>query len=56
MGQNSALIRGRFDEVWNQGREETADAMCAKAVMGHVQAQHRADIPEHFKQIFCAVF
>ena len=52
MGQNSALIRRWFDEVWNQGREETVDAMCAKDVIGHGQAQHGADIhgPEHFKQ------
>jgi steroid delta-isomerase-like uncharacterized protein len=52
MGQNSALIRRWFDEVRNQGREETVDAMCAKDVIGHGQAQHGADIhgPEHFKQ------
>ena len=52
MGQNSALIRKWFDEVWNKGREETVDAMCAQDVIGHGQAQHGADIhgPEHFKQ------
>ena len=52
MGENSALIRKWFDEVWNHGREETVDAMCAKDVIGHGQAQHGADIhgPEHFKQ------
>jgi hypothetical protein len=57
MGQNSALIRQWFDEVWNQGREETLDAMCAQDVIGHGQAQHGADIhgPEHFNN-FCALF
>ena len=52
MGQNSALIRQWFDEVWNQGREETVDAMCAQDVMGRGQARHGADIhgPEHCKQ------
>jgi steroid delta-isomerase-like uncharacterized protein len=52
MGQNSVLIRRWFDEVWNQGREETVDAMCARDVIGHGQAQHGADLqgPEHFKQ------
>src|SRR3981189_1508808 len=52
MGENSALIRRWFDEVWNKGREETVDAMCAKDVIGHGQGQHGADIhgPEHFKQ------
>ena len=52
MGQNSALIRRWFEEVWNKGPEETVDAMCAQDVVGHGQAQHGADIhgPEHFKQ------
>lgn len=56
MGQTSALIRRRFDEVRNKGREETGDAMIAKDVIGHGQAQHGADIhgPERFN--FCAVF
>jgi steroid delta-isomerase-like uncharacterized protein len=51
MGDNASLIRKWFEEVWNQGREETVDAMCAKDVTGHGQAQHGADIhgPEHFK-------
>ena len=44
MGQNSALIRRWFGEVWKQGREETVDAMCAKDVMGHGQAQRGAEI------------
>jgi len=35
----------------NQGREETVDAMCAKNVIGHGQAQRgRIHGPEHFKQ------
>ena len=52
MAENARLIRKWFEEVWNQGREETVDAMCAKDVIGHGQAQHGADIrgPEHFKQ------
>src|SRR6266446_694410 len=50
MGQNSALIRRWFDEVWNQGREETVDAMCAKDVIGHGQAQHGAEIHDTIEQ------
>jgi steroid delta-isomerase-like uncharacterized protein len=52
MAENARLIRKWFEEVWNQGREETVDAMSAKDVIGHGQAQHGADIhgPEHFKQ------
>jgi steroid delta-isomerase-like uncharacterized protein len=52
MAENARLIRKWFEEVWNQGREETVDAMCARDVIGHGQAQHGADIrgPEHFKQ------
>jgi steroid delta-isomerase-like uncharacterized protein len=54
MAQNTTLIRKWFDEVWNQGREETIDAMCAKDAIGYGQAQHGADIhgPEHFKQFW----
>jgi steroid delta-isomerase-like uncharacterized protein len=52
MAENAKLIRKWFDEVWNQGREETVDAMCSEDVIGHGQAQHGADIhgPAHFKQ------
>ena len=54
MAGNAALIRKWFDEVWNQGREETIDTMCSKNAIGHGQAQHGADIhgPEHFKQFW----
>jgi steroid delta-isomerase-like uncharacterized protein len=54
MPENAALIRKWFDEVWNQGREATIDAMCSKDAIGHGQAQHGADIhgPEHFKQFW----
>ena len=41
---NSTLIRKWFDEVWNQGREETIDAMCAKDAIGYGQAQHGTGI------------
>jgi steroid delta-isomerase-like uncharacterized protein len=51
---NATLIRKWFDEVWNQGREETIDAMCAKDAIGYGQAQHGADIhgADHFKQFW----
>jgi predicted ester cyclase len=40
--------------VWNQGREETIDAMCDQNAIGYGQAQHGASIngPEHFKQFW----
>jgi len=52
MPENANLIRRWFEEVWNQGREETVDAMCAPDVIGFGQAQHGANIqgPDHFKQ------
>jgi len=54
MAGNSALIRKWFEEVWNQGREETIDAMCAKDAIGYGQAQDGVAIngPEHFKQFW----
>jgi steroid delta-isomerase-like uncharacterized protein len=54
MAGNSALIRKWFEEVWNQGREETIDAMCSKKAIGQGQAQHGADIhgPEEFKVLW----
>ena len=52
MAENARMIRRWFEQVWNQGLEEAVDAMCAKDVIGHGQAQHGTDIhgPEHFKQ------
>jgi steroid delta-isomerase-like uncharacterized protein len=54
MARNTLLIRKWFDEVWNQGREETIDAMCAKDAIGYGQAQHGTGIQgaEHFKQFW----
>src|SRR5258708_8419644 len=54
MAGSSALIRKWFEEVWNQGREETIDAMCSKKAIGQGQAQHGADIhgPEEFKVLW----
>ena len=52
MADNASLMRRWFEEVWNQGREETVDSMCAPDVIGYGQAEHGSDIhgPEHFKQ------
>jgi steroid delta-isomerase-like uncharacterized protein len=54
MAGNASLIRRWFEEVWNQGREETIDRMCAKDAVGLGQAQHGVEIhgPEHFKQLW----
>jgi steroid delta-isomerase-like uncharacterized protein len=54
MAGNAPLIRRWFEEVWNQGREETIDRMCAKEAVGQGQAQHGVEIqgPEHFKQLW----
>jgi steroid delta-isomerase-like uncharacterized protein len=54
MAENANLIRRWFEEVWNQGNEQTIDAMCAKDAIGYGQAQRGADIrgPEHFKQFW----
>jgi steroid delta-isomerase-like uncharacterized protein len=51
MSENTALIRKWFEEVWNQGHEETIDALCAKDATGYGQAEHGSDIhgAEHFK-------
>ena len=53
---SAALIRKWFEEVWNQGREETIDAMCDKGAIGYGQAQSGTAIrgPEHFKQFWCS--
>lgn len=54
MGEKSTLIRKWFEEVWNQGREQTIGEMCAEEAVGQGQAQHGADIrgPEEFKQLW----
>ena len=54
MGDNAALIRRWFEQVWNQGDEATIDALCAKDVIGYGQAEHGADIhgAEQFKQLW----
>jgi steroid delta-isomerase-like uncharacterized protein len=54
MAKNADLIRRWFEEVWNQGREETIDAMCAPEAVGHGQTLDGSDIigPEHFKQFW----
>jgi steroid delta-isomerase-like uncharacterized protein len=54
MSDNTAFIRRWFEEVWNQGREETIDALCAKDATGYGQAEHGSDIHgrEHFKNFW----
>jgi steroid delta-isomerase-like uncharacterized protein len=54
MAGNASLCRRWFDEVWNEGREETINEMCAKDVVGYGQAQHGVEIHgvEQFKQLW----
>jgi steroid delta-isomerase-like uncharacterized protein len=54
MAKNADLIRRWFEEVWNQGREETIDAMCAPQAVGHGQTLDGSDIvgPAHFKEFW----
>jgi len=54
MVDNAALIRGWFEEVWNQGREETIDELCAKEAVGHGQTHDGSDIvgPGPFKEFW----
>ncbi len=54
MNPNSTLIRKWFDEVWNQGREQTIDEMCSPDAVGFGQAEHGIPMkgPEHFKQFW----
>jgi steroid delta-isomerase-like uncharacterized protein len=54
MAENGTFIRKWFEDVWNQGREETIDAMCAEDAIGYGQAQHGADIHgrDHFKRFW----
>ena len=54
MGENAALIRRWFDEVWNQGREATIHELCAPEATGHGQTADGSDIvgPETFKKFW----
>lgn len=54
MAKNSELIRRWFEEIWNQGREQTIDELCAKEAVGHGQTTDGSDIvgPEHFRQFW----
>ena len=54
MTRNSELIRQWFEEVWNQGREETINELCAKEAVGHGQTTDGSDIvgPDHFRQFW----
>ena len=56
MATNSDLIRRWFEEVWNQGREETIYEMCSKGAVGHGQTHDGSDIvgPDKFKQFWRA--
>jgi len=56
MASNSDLIRRWFEEVWNQGREQTIDEMCSKDAVGHGQTHDGSDIvgPENFKHFWRA--
>jgi len=56
MASNSDLIRRWFEEVWNQGREQTIDEMCSKDAVGHGQTHDGTDIvgPESFRQFWRA--
>lgn len=51
MAENAVLIRRWFEEVWNQGREETIDELCSKEAVGHGQTRDGTDIvgPDTFK-------
>jgi hypothetical protein len=44
MARSSDLIRQWFEEVWNKGREEAIDALCAKNAVGHGQTLDGTDI------------
>ena len=54
MADSAVLIRRWFEEVWNQGREETIDALCAKEAVGHGQTHDGSDIVglEEFKKFW----
>ena len=54
MAKSSDLIRRWFDEIWNQGREQTIDDLCAKEAVGHGQTLDGSDFvgSEHFSQFW----
>jgi steroid delta-isomerase-like uncharacterized protein len=56
MARNSDLIRQWFEEVWNQGREQTIDDLCAKHAVGHGQTPDGSDLvgPDHFREFWKA--
>jgi steroid delta-isomerase-like uncharacterized protein len=56
MARNSDLIRKWFEEVWNQGHEQTIDDLCAKNAVGHGQTPDGTDIvgPDHFREFWKA--
>jgi predicted ester cyclase len=56
MANSSELIRRWFEEVWNEGREQTIDEMCSKDAVGHGQTHDGSDIvgPENFKHFWRA--
>jgi steroid delta-isomerase-like uncharacterized protein len=43
-GENSALIRRWFEEVWNRKRLDAIDELALPNTVGHGQAQHATDI------------
>lgn len=43
---NVATIRRRFDEVWNEGREETIDELFDEQVVAHGLAETDAEPPD----------
>lgn len=47
----SALLHRWFNEVWNEGREETVDELFARTAIGHGLGESETDIrgPEEFK-------
>jgi predicted ester cyclase len=54
MADNAVLIRRWFEDVWNQGCEETIDELCAKDAVGHGQTHDGSDIvgPGPFKEFW----
>jgi predicted ester cyclase len=56
MASNSDLMRRWFEEVWNQGREQTIDEMCSQDAVGHGQTHDGSDVvgPESFKHFWRA--
>src|ERR1700692_4805200 len=56
MPTNSDLIRQWFEQVWNQGHEQTIDDLCAKNAVGHGQTADGSDIvgPDRFREFWQA--